>query len=60
MVLWLSDGLRGRRRIDTACLEKRRDEPLSHDNLFHTVLGLTNVRTTAYRPDRDFLRGCRS
>jgi lipid A ethanolaminephosphotransferase len=60
MVLWLSDGLRERLGIDAACLEKRRGEPLSHDNLFHTVLGLAGVRTAAYRPERDFLRGCRS
>jgi lipid A ethanolaminephosphotransferase len=60
MVLWLSEGLREHRGIDYACVEARRGAPLSHDNLFHTVLGLMRVRTAAYRPERDFLRGCRS
>ncbi len=30
------------------------DMPLSHDNLFHTVLGLMNVRTQLYDPALDF------
>jgi lipid A ethanolaminephosphotransferase len=60
MVLWLSDGLRERRRINLACLEARRGQPLSHDNLFHTVLGLAAVRTSIYQPERDFLRDCRA
>ncbi|HKU69363.1 MAG TPA: phosphoethanolamine--lipid A transferase [Burkholderiales bacterium] len=60
MVLWLSEGLRERRGINIGCLEARRGEPLSHDNLFHTVLGLAAVRTSVYQPERDFLRACRS
>jgi lipid A ethanolaminephosphotransferase len=60
MVLWLSEGLRERRGINVACLEARRGEPLSHDNLFHTVLGLAAVRSSIYQPERDFLRACRS
>jgi lipid A ethanolaminephosphotransferase len=60
LVLWLSDGLRERRRINLACLEAHRGEPLSHDNLFHTVLGLAAVRTSIYQPERDFLRDCRA
>ncbi|OGA23006.1 MAG: phosphoethanolamine transferase [Betaproteobacteria bacterium RIFCSPLOWO2_02_FULL_67_26] len=60
MVLWLSMGLRTRLGIDTACLGTRLQEPLSHDNLFHSVLGLSGVRTAVYRPERDLFRPCRS
>jgi lipid A ethanolaminephosphotransferase len=60
LLLWLSEGLRERLGIDTSCLEARRGEPLSHDYLFHSVLGLSNVRTAVYRPERDLLRPCRS
>jgi len=60
MLLWLSEGVRERLSIDTACLEARRREPLSHDNLYHSVLGLSSVRTAIYRPERDLLRGCLS
>lgn len=58
MLLWLSEGLRKRRGIDTTCLEARRYEPLSHDQLFHSVLGLSKVRTAVYRPERDLFRQC--
>jgi lipid A ethanolaminephosphotransferase len=60
MVLWLSDGLRGNLGVDAACLRARRDEALSHDNLFHSMLGLSSVRTAAYRPERDLFHPCRS
>ena len=61
MVLWLSEGMRRSRRIDMTCLETReRGRPHSHDDVFHSVLGLLNVRTTAYLPERDLFRKCRT
>lgn len=44
--------------LDQACLEARRDRPYSHDNLFHTVLGLFAVRTAEYQPRADIFRDC--
>jgi lipid A ethanolaminephosphotransferase len=58
MLLWLSEGLREHQGIDTTCLQRRQQEPLSHDYLFHSVLGLSKVQTAVYRPDRDLLRPC--
>ena len=58
MLLWLSPALREHAGIDAACLERRRDEPLSHDHLYHSVLDLLGVQTQAYRAERDLLRGC--
>jgi lipid A ethanolaminephosphotransferase len=43
-------------QIDFQAVMKSRDEELSHDHLFHTLLGLFEVSTTVYRPDMDFLR----
>jgi lipid A ethanolaminephosphotransferase len=60
MLLWLSDGVRERPGIDTACLEARLRQPLSHDYLYHSVLGLTRVQTSVYRPERDLFRRCQS
>ena len=60
MLLWLSEGLRRRLAINTDCLTERRRQPLSHDHVFHSVLGLSNVRTALYRQERDLLRGCRA
>jgi lipid A ethanolaminephosphotransferase len=58
MVLWLSDGFRARRGIDTACVDRQRHLPASHDNLFDLVLGLLDVRTSAYRARLDLLAPC--
>jgi lipid A ethanolaminephosphotransferase len=45
-------------RLDSACLRARRDAPLSHDHLFHTVLGLLGVQADEYRPERDAFAPC--
>ena len=42
------------------CLRGRAAQPASHDDLFHTVLGLLDVRTKAYEPALDLLHTCRS
>jgi lipid A ethanolaminephosphotransferase len=60
MLLWLSEGLRRRLDIDMDCLKARQREPLSHDNVFHSVLGLSNVRTALYHRQRDLFRECRA
>ena len=31
------------------------DKPISHDNLFHSLLGLLGVETSAYLPEKDVL-----
>ena len=59
MLLWLSDGLRKHLGIDAACLSARQHEPLSHDYLFHSILGLSNVHTAIYRPKLDLFASCR-
>ena len=58
MLLWTSDGFRARRGLDAACVDRQRHLPASHDNLFDMVLGLLDVRTTAYRARLDPLAPC--
>jgi lipid A ethanolaminephosphotransferase len=60
MVMWLSSGLAGANGVDAACLRRRAAEPASHDHLFHTVLGLLDVKTAVYEPAWDLADGCRS
>ncbi len=42
------------------CMRRLRDAPLSHDNLFHTVLGLVGVGASEYRPALDAFAACRA
>jgi lipid A ethanolaminephosphotransferase len=58
MLLWMSDAFAQRFGIDRACLAARRGLPLSHDHVFHSVLGMLDVRTRAAKPELDLFRGC--
>jgi len=60
MVMWLSAGLPSAADLDAACLQRRSAAPTSHDHLFHTVLGLLGVRTSAYEPAWDLTSACRT
>ncbi len=58
-VMWLSPAFRRSFGIDQECLRGRAAEPVSHDNLFHSLLGVLDVRTTAYEPKLDLFAPCR-
>lgn len=56
-VLWLGKDAKATIRQD--CLAKEATEPQSHDKLFHTVLGLMQVKTKVYTSALDTLSSCR-
>jgi lipid A ethanolaminephosphotransferase len=58
MILWLSPEFRTSTKLKMDCLRRRADQPASHDNLFHTVIGLMGVSTTLYDPSMDLTTGC--
>lgn len=60
MVMWLSSGFAASRGVDMECLRREATAPASHDNLFHSVLGLMQVGTPEYEPKLDLFRGCSS
>jgi lipid A ethanolaminephosphotransferase len=59
MVLWMSEGFRAASGVDEACLRQRATQPAAHDHLFHTVLGLMDVRTSLYEGAWDLGKNCR-
>ncbi|WP_368566201.1 phosphoethanolamine transferase [Pseudoxanthomonas sp. UTMC 1351] len=60
MVMWFSPGFIASTGIDTVCLGDRSASPVSHDNLFHTVLGLMGVTASEMDPKLNLLEGCGS
>jgi lipid A ethanolaminephosphotransferase len=60
MISWLSPAFSAAEGLSRACVRAKTDEPLSHDNLFHSVLGLLDVHTRVYKPERDLFEDCRS
>lgn len=59
MIWWLSTGFQQALGIDEQCLEAGASAPHSQANLFHTVLGVSDVKTRVYRPELDLSRACR-
>lgn len=58
MVMWSSEGFARAAALDPACLKRRARQPVQHDHLFHTLLGLLEVRTALYDARWDFARDC--
>ena len=58
MLLWMSNGFRGDFQVNETCLQGLREAPLSHDYLFHSVLGLLNITTGIHDASLDVLEGC--
>jgi len=57
-ITWLSPGFEQRSKLSTACLKQQLDAPVSHDNYFHSVLGLMNVQTSVYKSALDIYARC--
>ncbi len=57
-ITWLSPGFERASGITLQCLNARADERITHDHLFHSVLGLMQVTTSAYRRALDAYAPC--
>ncbi len=57
-VTWLSAAWENQQHLGMECLRTRADVRITHDNLFHSVLGMMQVATTAYRGDLDAYAPC--
>ena len=60
LVLWMSHSFQSDVGIDGDCMRARAQRPASHDDLFHTLLGVFSVRTRAYDASLDLFAGCRT
>ena len=60
MQIWMPQQTASDLSLDVKCLrENTAGRDLSHDNLFHTVLGLLQVQTEVYNSDLDVMKMCR-
>ena len=57
MLIWMSDLAKS--SIDYECLMNIRHDKFSHDNLFHSILGLLKIRTKVYDNKLDMFYKCR-
>ncbi|MCX7641134.1 MAG: phosphoethanolamine--lipid A transferase [Elusimicrobiales bacterium] len=57
LTIWISDMMS--RRYDLNCLNDLLKIKLSHDNIFHVLLGIFDVETPIYDKNMDFLSKCK-
>jgi len=60
MVIWMSQRFRDSLALDHGCLVKAATDPVSHDNMFSTVLGMLDVTTTVRDTTLDLAARCRA
>ena len=59
-ITWWSPQFEKQLGLSRTCLQNKVQMPLTHDNYFHSVLGLVNVSTEVYQPKLDVHADCRS
>ena len=52
-MMWFNEGFS--RSLDIDSIKEKIEVPLSHDNLFHTLLGFMNIETEVYQQDMDII-----
>jgi len=60
MVMWFSPEFLTSFHLDERCLRQQAGRPASHDNVFHSVLGMLEVEASAREPSLDLSRPCRT
>ncbi|MCX8738238.1 phosphoethanolamine transferase EptA [Gilliamella sp. B2824] len=60
-ILWISKHLANLNHINTACIQNHaKQDLLSHDNLFHLLLGIFAIQTKEYNQSLDSLNSCKN
>jgi lipid A ethanolaminephosphotransferase len=59
-ITWWSPQFEKQMGLSRTCLQGKVQMPLTHDNYFHSVLGLVNVSTEVYQAKLDVHADCRS
>lgn len=57
-ITWTSSAFAQQRSLRKSCLQDKLMAPLSHDHFFHSVMGITGVRSGEYRPALDIYGSC--
>lgn len=58
-ILWLSKEFQNNEKINYNCLKLKKSEHYSHDNLFHSILSLLNIMSSAYDSKLDIFKSCK-
>ncbi len=59
MLIWLSPANADALKIDLSCARQKTAGRRSHDDIFHTLLGLGGINTAEYQKNLDIFASCR-
>ena len=59
-LVWMSDSFAKDFGINKSCLKSRAASPHSHDNIFHSILGLSGIKTSIYNANLDIFAPCKN
>ena len=60
MVSWLSQSFESREQLSVGCLRGTADTAYTHDNLYHSMLGLLDVKSPSYQSQLDLFGPCKA
>ncbi len=55
---WFSPEFAATKKLDITCLQRNAAQRITHDHLFHSVLGLLDVKTALHNPKLDVYAPC--
>lgn len=58
MLWWMSDTYASTQQLKAECMAQRTTQKLSHDNLFHSLLGIFQISSKIHRQSLDVFRPC--
>lgn len=58
MLMWFDDEFANKFHLDRNCLKTKLNNKYSHDNLFHSFLGLMGIKTSVYNAELDIFNKC--
>lgn len=62
LMVWISPSFQKIKNINYDCLQQsaKKTGIYSHDNIFHSLLGIMDVNTDVYQPELDIFKSCRN
>jgi lipid A ethanolaminephosphotransferase len=60
MIVWMSQVFQDQFNIEQNCLNAIKDTTMSHDNLFHSLLGMLDIQTSEHEPALDIFSVCKT
>ena len=58
MLAWLSPQFTSHEHWSVSCVHQQNAVSRSHDNVYHTILGLLDIETNVYQPELDIFKPC--